>query len=93
MKFDEALKQYITYLRSNEGKSERTILSYQEDLKQYLSWMKEHDIEDTQNITFDFIQEFILEQNAIKASSSLRRMASSIESLLFYMMRTIHLSI
>lgn len=80
MKFDEALKQYITYLRSNEGKSERTILSYQEDLKQYLSWMKEHDIEDTQNITFDFIQEFILEQNAIKASSSLRRMASSIRS-------------
>ena len=35
MKLKEAYQQYLVHIRVNEGKSEKTIQSYSEDLKQY----------------------------------------------------------
>lgn len=80
MKLDEALKEYLMHIRINEGKSRRTGISYEEDLKQYIAWLKEEGISDTKKITSDMVEDFIVEQQRIKASSSIVRMASSIRS-------------
>ena len=80
MKLDDALKEYLMHIRINEGKSRRTGISYEEDLKQYIAWLKEEGIKDTKKITSDLVEDFIVEQQASKASSSVVRMASSIRS-------------
>lgn len=80
MKLDEALKEYLMHIRINEGKSRRTGISYEEDLKQYIAWLKEEGISDTGKITSDMVEDFIVEQQQTKASSSIVRMASSIRS-------------
>ena len=80
MKLDDALKEYLMHIRINEGKSTRTAISYEEDLKQYIAWLKEEGIDDTAKITSDMVEDFIVEQQRDKASSSVVRMASSIRS-------------
>ena len=80
MDLDRALKEYHTHLTINEGKSRHTVSSYEEDLKQYVQWLKDHDIHDTDEITEQMIQQFIVEQQKQKASSSVVRMAASIRS-------------
>ena len=80
MKLDDALKEYLMHIRINEGKSRRTGISYEEDLKQYIAWLKEEGISDTGKITSDMVEDFIVEQQQTKASSSIVRMASSIRS-------------
>ena len=70
MKLDEALKEYLMHIRINEGKSRRTGISYEEDLKQYIAWLKEEGISDTGKITSDMVEDFIVEQQQTKASSS-----------------------
>ena len=80
MKLDDALKEYLMHIRINEGKSRRTGISYEEDLKQYIAWLKEEGIKDTKKITSDLVEDFIVEQQNSKASSSVVRMASSIRS-------------
>lgn len=80
MKLDAALNEYLMHIRVNEGKSRRTGISYEEDLKQYIAWLKEEGISDTKKITSDMVEDFIVEQQRQKASSSVVRMASSIRS-------------
>ena len=41
MKLNDALKRYLTELTVNEGKSPRTVKSYESDLKQYLSFLED----------------------------------------------------
>ncbi len=80
MKLEDAYKQYLMHIRVNEGKSERTIKSYSEDLKQYIQWLKEHHIHTVEKIELKDIQSFIVEQNQSKASASVVRMSASIRS-------------
>lgn len=80
MELDQALSQYKTYITVNEGRSPRTIQSYEEDLKQYFAYLNELNVLDTNEISYDEIQDFILEQNQKKAGTSVARMAASIRS-------------
>ena len=80
MKTDEALREYLVHIRLNEGKSERTVRSYEEDLKQYLLYLADEDIVDTDQITGSVINDFIVSQLACKKSSSVVRMAAAIRS-------------
>lgn len=80
MKLEKAFQVYKTHIRINDAKSERTIISYEEDLKQYHSWLQQHHITDTSQITIQLLQQFFYEQSKEKASTSLVRMAASIRS-------------
>ncbi len=80
MKLEDALQHYLVHIRVNEGKSEKTIQSYSEDLKQYLQWLETKDISNIEEIHLQDIQNFIVEQNTIKSSASVVRMCASIRS-------------
>ena len=80
MKLEEALKEYLVHIQVNEGRSPRTVSSYDEDLKQYSAFLSAHNVTDTAEITYQLIEQFITEQSTLKASSSVVRMAASIRS-------------
>lgn len=80
MKLKEAYRQYLVHICVNEGKSEKTIQSYSEDLKRYLQWLGKHQISNVEKISLQDIQNFIIEQNQIKSSASVVRMCASIRS-------------
>ena len=80
MKLNDALKRYLTELTVNEGKSVRTVKSYESDLKQYLSFLEDEGIKDTKKITGDLVEGFIIDQSLIKKGTSLSRMAASVRS-------------
>ncbi len=85
MKLDRAFERYIMNQTMNEGKSDHTISSYRSDLKQYLSFLEEEGIEDTEDITYDNISDFINSIYEEKQSSSISRMSSSIRSFHQYL--------
>lgn len=80
MNIDEAFKQYLVHIQINDGKSKRTVVAYEEDLHQYFSYLKNHHITDTDDITYQIISDFMKLQSDLKASNSVVRMASSIRS-------------
>ncbi|NLH63048.1 MAG: tyrosine-type recombinase/integrase [Erysipelotrichaceae bacterium] len=80
MELDAALKEYAVHIQINQGKSQRTVASYLQDLKQYAAYLKKHDIHDTKDISYSLIEHFIAAQSAEKSSSSIVRMAASIRS-------------
>ncbi len=80
MKLEEALKEYLVHIQVNEGRSPRTVSSYDEDLKQYTAFLSDHNVTDTAEITYQLIEQFITEQSTLKESSSVVRMAASIRS-------------
>ena len=66
MKLDAAFSEYSTHITMNQGKSPRTVSSYLSDLKEYFSYLKQHGIEDTDEITSDLIDDFIHSQQLSK---------------------------
>ena len=85
MKIDRALESYIADLTINQGKSVRTIASYENDLKQYCEFLGAQGITDTKKITREMTEGFILEQSRQKKSTSIGRMAASIRSFHRYL--------
>ena len=85
MKLNDALKRYLTELTVNEGKSVRTVKSYESDLKQYLSFLEDEGIKDTKKISPELVEGFIIEQSLAKKGTSLSRMAASIRSFHQYL--------
>ncbi|MCR4951004.1 MAG: tyrosine-type recombinase/integrase [Solobacterium sp.] len=80
MKIDDALKEYFLHIQVNEGKSRRTVSSYQNDLSQYAAFLKENGCEDTSEISSQLIDQFIVRELSVKKSSSVVRMAAAIRS-------------
>ena len=85
MKLTDALKRYLTELTVNEGKSVRTVKSYESDLKQYISFLEAEGIKDTKKISSELVEGFIMEQSLSKKGTSLSRMATSIRSFHQYL--------
>ena len=85
MKIETALENYLIHINVNEGKSQRTVASYKEDLLQYTSYLNDKDIKDTKKIKYQTIEDFISAQSKIKVSNSLVRMAASIRSFHGYL--------
>ena len=85
MKLTDALKRYLTELTVNEGKSVRTVKSYESDLKQYISFLEAEGIKDTKKISGELVEGFIIEQSLSKKGTSLSRMAASIRSFHQYL--------
>ena len=80
MNLDQALKEYGTHIKMNQGKSRRTAASYTSDLREYFAFLKEKGISDTDEITPEWIDEFMKQQHTYKQQVSLARMAASIRS-------------
>lgn len=80
MKLDKAFQQYLVHLKVNQGKSQRTISAYEQDLRQYIDWLEENEIHDTKKITSQLIQSYLVQQHSFKSSNSIVRMAASIRS-------------
>lgn len=87
MLLEEALEDYVYYIRAIDQKSLATIRSYESDLKEYLTFLKEHDIMIVEDITYPDIQSFLGELSSpvqeegkplIRKTSSLNRMITSI---------------
>ena len=85
MKLNDALKRYLTELTVNEGKSPRTVKSYESDLKQYLDFLEEEGIKDTKKVSGELVEGFIIEQSMTKKGTSLSRMSASIRSFHQYL--------
>ena len=80
MKIHDAFADYFTNIKINEGKSKRTVSSYENDLKQYKQFLDEQGITNTKKIQPELIEEFIANQSEYKASTSLARMTAAIRS-------------
>ena len=85
MKLQEAFDGWYTWLSVSQAKSTHTVSSYTSDLKQYLQYLEADGIEDTDDITYDEIRDFMQEESEQKASSSSARMAAAIRSFHSYL--------
>lgn len=80
MKLEKALAGYLIQLEVNEGKSRNTVAAYQSDLQQYAAFLEDAGIEDTEDIVYAYIEDFIASQQKRKSSASLSRMSAAIRS-------------
>lgn len=80
MKLEKALKQYLVQQNINDGKSENTIEAYSSDLRQYTGFLLKNGIDDTEDIIYAYIDDFMHVQSKTKSSASLSRMAAAIRS-------------
>ena len=55
MKIHDAFADYFTNIKINEGKSKRTVSSYENDLNQYIHFLHEQGITNTNKIQFSII--------------------------------------
>lgn len=80
MKLEKAFQDYLLHLEINQGKSKKTIQSYQNDLKQYIQYLEKKNIKDSKDVDLKVIQDFLSLQLKTKASSSVVHMATSIRT-------------
>ncbi|QRG87386.1 tyrosine-type recombinase/integrase [Bulleidia sp. zg-1006] len=80
MKLEQAFKQFHLHLEINQGKSPKTIQSYENDLRQYIAYLKENHIQDSKQVTLQLVQSFLTKQSAIKSPNSVVHMATSIRN-------------
>lgn len=86
MNVQEALKQYITYLDINQGKSRKTVQSYEQDLKFYLAYLENHKITDLDKVTEKNVEDYLSqEKNSGKQATTLTRYIASIRSFHSYL--------
>lgn len=86
MTLNEAFNNYIVYLSINQGKSERTVISYKEDLQLYLNYLEKTEITDLYKITEDVIEHFLNdERKKGKQGTTLSRYMASIRSFHSYL--------
>lgn len=98
MTLQEALEDYLYYIRAVDQKSLATIRSYESDLREYLTFMDERKIATIEDITHADIQDFLtsLEQPQPekdhpmmpRKTSSLNRMITSIHMFHRYLSMT-----
>lgn len=85
MKFDQAYREFETYLTFNENKSARTIKNYCHDLQRYFQFLHEKGIEDTEKIICSVISDYVVHLKSLLAAPSIKRVCSSIKAFHRYM--------
>ncbi len=80
MKLDTAIKEYMISLSSSQGMSDNTISNYARDLNKYRDYLKEKEIEDTNNIREDDIFSVIDLLNKKYAQATVSRIKTSIRN-------------
>lgn len=70
----EAKEDYVHYISVVDVKSMATISSYQRDLKAYCDYLKDHDITQVEDITYELLQDFLSIQSDKKKASSVNHL-------------------
>lgn len=85
MKINYAIKDYLFNLETNEGKAEKTIKSYLNDLNIYSAFLNKLNIDDVEKIDDGVIRSFIVTSSKKYANSSLNRLKVSVRSFHRYL--------
>ena len=80
MKIDRAIKEYIFELQNNEGKADKTIVSYSTDLELYKQYLLKNNIENIEEIDDQLLRTFIISLSKKYANSSLNRIKVSVRN-------------
>lgn len=78
MLLNEAIEEYIHYISAVDQKSLKTIASYRNDLLQYLAAIREKNIENVEDITYQQLQDYIESCQKRLSSNSLNHHITSI---------------
>ncbi|MCT9821172.1 site-specific tyrosine recombinase XerD [Microbacterium sp. W1N] len=81
MKLERAVDAYLRHTSIERGLSEHTVAAYRRDLAVYRSWLREHDVTDTGEVTAALVADFAAAQARREpppAATSLARLQSSV---------------
>ncbi|MGN1398391.1 MAG: tyrosine-type recombinase/integrase [Erysipelotrichaceae bacterium] len=81
MLVNEAIDNYLYYIKVIENKSAATILSYSNDLKKYSSYLADIKLENIEEVDNFIIQDFISYQSTVLSKRSLAHLFTSINNL------------
>ena len=80
MNLEKCYKAYRQQLTLNDQKADKTCEAYLRDIRGYLVFLEEEEIKDSEDITYELITGYLLDESLVKKSSSLARLAASIRS-------------
>lgn len=85
VKIQEAIEEYIYHISVVDQKALSTIKGYQQDIYKYKKCLKNNDIEQVDEITYEVIQECLQFFSATCSSATINRIIVSIKSFHFYL--------
>jgi integrase/recombinase XerD len=87
MTTEEAIKQYILFLRTERGLSDNTLYSYKNDLKQFLQYLQSKEIKEIENLNEDLLLSFLSFLKRKFNPRSAMRKVSAVKGLLKFLQR------
>jgi integrase/recombinase XerD len=87
MTTEEAIKQYILFLRTERGLSDNTLYSYKNDLKQFLQYLQSKEVNEIENLNEDFLLSFLSFLKRKFNPRSAMRKVSAVKGLLKFLQR------
>ena len=81
MKPENAIRDYIISIATNQGRADNTIESYSRDLKKYQAFLEEKKIDRIEKVKDTDIDEFVAQLNKGYASASINRMKTAVRNL------------
>lgn len=88
MLINEAKEDFNHYLVAVLASPKSTYQSYMNDIRQYVQFMKEHNIENMEDITYGDIQDFLKSVKDIKSDASINHLITVIRSFHNYISAT-----
>ncbi|MBC7329499.1 site-specific tyrosine recombinase XerD [bacterium] len=87
MTTEEAIKQYILFLRTERGLSDNTLYSYKNDLRQFLQYLQSREIKEIDNLNEDLLLSFLSFLKEKFKPRSVMRKVSAVKGLLKFLQR------
>ena len=85
MTTEEAIKQYILFLRTERGLSDNTLYSYKNDLKQFHQYLQSKEIKEIENLNEDLLLSFLSFLKRKFNPRSVMRKVSAVKGLLKFL--------
>jgi len=87
MTTEEAIKQYILFLRTERGLSDNTLYSYKNDLNQFHQYLQSKEIKEIENLNEDLLLSFLSFLKRKYNPRSVMRKVSAVKGLLKFLQR------
>lgn len=83
---EDSIKKYITYIKNIKNYSNYTIINYEEDLRQFLNFLKQKNINNFKNVSYEVIRDYLVYLNNKKyKNKTISRIISTLRSLFNYL--------
>ena len=92
MKTSEAIEDYLHQIAAVEQKSDKTIISYTQDLNKYALFLEKQGIEQIENVKNNDIQVFLGEQLDVLSKRSVAHLLTSLRNLHRYLFITFNIN-